>query len=77
VELERDVTPADRYGRALAYVWVGEELYNLVLVRDGYAGLLTVPPNVKYAGVLAACHREARAGRRGLWGLGPAALGGR
>ena len=69
VELERDVTPADRYGRTLAYVWVGEELYNLVIVRDGYAGLLTLPPNVRYAGVLAACHRTARESRRGLWAL--------
>ena len=69
VELERDVTPADRYGRTLAYVWVGEELYNLVIVRDGYAGLLTLPPNVRYASVLAACHRTARESRRGLWAL--------
>jgi micrococcal nuclease len=69
VELERDVTPTDRYGRTLAYVWVGEELYNLVVVRDGYAGLLTLPPNVKYAGVLAACHQTARESRRGLWAL--------
>ena len=69
VELERVVTPADRYGRTLAYVWVGEELYNLVIVRDGYAGLLTLPPNVRYAGVLAACHRTARESRRGLWAL--------
>jgi len=69
VELERDTTATDRYGRTLAYVWVGEELYNLVIVRDGYAGLLTIPPNVKYAGVLAACHRTARESRRGLWAL--------
>ena len=76
VELERDAAAIDRHGRALAYVWVGQELFNVVLVRDGYAGVLTVPPNVKYAGVLAACHREARQGRRGLWALGPAAAGG-
>ena len=67
VEMERDATALDRYGRALAYVWVGDELYNLVIVREGFAGLLTIPPNVKYAGTLAACHRAAREGRRGLW----------
>jgi micrococcal nuclease len=69
IEIERDVTTLDRYGRTLAYVWVGDELYNLVIVRDGYAGLLTVPPNVRYAEVLAACHRSARESRRGLWAL--------
>ena len=67
VEMERDTTALDRYGRTLAYVWVGEELYNLVIVREGYAGLLTVPPNVKYAQTLSACHRTAREARRGLW----------
>ena len=67
IEMERDTTALDRYGRTLAYVWLGEELYNLVVVREGYAGLLTIPPNVKYAGTLAACHRTARESRRGLW----------
>jgi endonuclease YncB( thermonuclease family) len=67
IEIERDVTALDRYGRTLAYVWLGDELYNLVLVREGYAKLITLPPNVKYAGTLAACYRAARAGRRGLW----------
>lgn len=69
VQIELDATAADRYGRALAYVWRGDELYNVVIVRDGYAGLLTIPPNVRYADVLAACHRTARAARRGLWAL--------
>ena len=69
IQLERDATPLDRYGRTLAYVWVGDELYNLVVVRDGYAGLMTIPPNVRYADVLAACHRSAREARRGLWAL--------
>jgi micrococcal nuclease len=67
VQIERDVTGTDRYRRALAYVWVGDELYNLVVVREGYAGVLTVSPNLKYAGVLAACLRAARDDRRGLW----------
>ena len=67
VELERDATALDRHGRTLAYVWVGQELYNVLIMREGYASPLTVPPNVKYAGTLAACHRAARGARRGLW----------
>ena len=70
VEIERDATALDRYGRTLAYVWVGDELYNLLIVREGYANLLTIPPNVKYAGTLAACYRTARESHRGLWALG-------
>jgi endonuclease YncB( thermonuclease family) len=67
IEMERDVTVLDQYGRTLAYLWLGDELYNVVLVREGYARLITLPPNVKYAGTLAACYRAARAARRGLW----------
>jgi micrococcal nuclease len=67
IELEHDATTLDRYGRTLAYVWVGDELYNLTIVREGYASLLTIPPNVRYAETLAACHRTARQARRGLW----------
>jgi micrococcal nuclease len=67
IEIERDTTAVDRYGRTLAYVWLGEELYNVLIVREGYASLMTVPPNVKYAHTLAACHRVARESRRGLW----------
>jgi len=67
VELEGDATALDRHGRRLAYVWVGEELYNVVIMREGYASPLTIPPNVKYAETLAACHRAARGARRGLW----------
>jgi len=67
IDIERDVTALDRYGRTLAYVWLGDELYNVILVREGYAHLITLPPNVRYAGTLAACYRAARAARRGLW----------
>lgn len=67
VRLEQDVGPRDRYGRALAYVWLGDALVNEVLVREGWAFLLTVPPNVKYVNRLQRAQRTARAARAGLW----------
>lgn len=67
--LEFDVQRRDRYGRTLAYVWLADgRLFNLVILREGYAQVLTIPPNVRYAGLLVACQREARENRRGLWG---------
>src|SRR4051812_24652704 len=48
VRLETDVAPLDRYGRVLAYVWAGPKLINETMVRDGWALLYTVPPNVRY-----------------------------
>ncbi len=69
VRLELDVEERDKYGRLLAYVWVGDELFNATLLREGYAQLMTVPPNVKYVDQFVALQREAREAGRGLWGL--------
>src|SRR5918992_2578300 len=46
VRLETDASQRDRFGRELAYVWTGTTLVNEVLVREGWAVLYTVPPNV-------------------------------
>lgn len=67
VRLERDLSLTDRYGRLLAYVWVGPTLVNETMVRDGWAVLYTVPPNVKYADRLGRAQKEARAQGAGLW----------
>ncbi len=67
VRLEYDAQPYDRYGRLLAYVYVEERLINAQLVEDGYAHLLTIPPNVKHAEEFRELAKRARANRRGLW----------
>jgi micrococcal nuclease len=67
VRLEADVAPRDRYGRVLAYAWNGSTLGNERMVRDGWAVLYTVPPNVKYAERLSRAQSEARARGAGLW----------
>jgi micrococcal nuclease len=67
VRLESDVAPTDRYGRVLAYVWVGPTLVNEAMVHDGWAVLYTVPPNVKYVDRFTRAQNEARALGTGLW----------
>lgn len=67
VRLEHDVRPLDQYRRTLAYVWAGDTLVNEAMVREGWAVLYTVPPNVRYVDRLRAAEREARDARRGLW----------
>jgi micrococcal nuclease len=62
VRLELDAERRDRYGRLLAYVWVGDTLVNEVLVRTGHAAPYTVPPNVKYADRFLDAARDARVG---------------
>jgi len=59
----------DRYGRALAYVYLEDGRFlNLLLVRRGFAQVLTVPPNVEFAERFTRAARRARAAGRGLWG---------
>ena len=76
VELEFDVERRDRYGRLLAYLWLPDgTLFNADILREGYAHVLTIPPNVRYAPHFRALQREARATGRGLWSAGVARRG--
>jgi len=67
VRLELDVQERDRYGRLLAYVYVGDQMVNAELVRRGYAQVMTVPPNVRHQELFVKLQREAREQKRGLW----------
>lgn len=80
VWLETDVGLRDRYGRLLAYVWlsppssvsaaeVRAKMFNAQLLTEGYAQLMTIPPDVKYVDYFMALQTEAREASRGLWGL--------
>lgn len=73
VYLEKDVSETDRYGRLLRYVFVGDVFVNAELVRQGYAQVVTYPPDVKYQSLLLQMQKEAREAGRGLWGVKPTA----
>jgi len=67
VRLKRDVEWRDRFGRLLAYVYVGDTDVGAELLRRGYAEPLVVPPNVRNASRFRQLGREAREAGRGLW----------
>lgn len=68
VSLEFDVEKYDKYGRLLAYVYLKDGTFiNAKIVEQGYANLMTIPPNVKYADLFLKLYREARTRKRGLW----------
>lgn len=52
VGIEFDVQMKDSYDRYLVYVWIDGALFNKSILKDGYAALMTVPPNVKYVDYL-------------------------
>lgn len=77
--LEFDVEARDRYRRLLAYVYFkdskGEFSFagqpfkqlNLELVKAGWAQVLTVPPNVRYAQEYLLASQLARSQDKGMW----------
>lgn len=68
VRLEYDVTRYDQYHRTLAYVFLEDGTFvNAALLKGGYAVVLTVPPNVRYADEFLRLQRKARRQERGLW----------
>ncbi len=68
VELEKDVSETDRYGRLLRYVWVEGNMVNATLVAMGYAQVATYPPDVKYQQDFLELQRQAQEAGLGLWG---------
>ncbi len=68
VRLVGDVEARDRYGRLLAYVWLPDgTFWNALLAAEGYAQLITIPPDVTYAGLFRRLVDEARSANRALW----------
>lgn len=78
VSLIKDVSDTDKYGRLLRYVYVdpptGEArdvFVNDYLVRQGFARIDTVPPDIAYQKQLLEAQREAKGQGRGLWARCP------
>lgn len=73
IVLERDVSDTDRFDRLLRYAWLGDggtwTFVNLELVRQGFAQVVTYPPDVRWTDALLDAQREARGAGRGLWGV--------
>lgn len=69
VRLVRDVEARDRYGRLLAYVYRSSDglFINLEMAREGFADVLTFPPNVAHAEEFVAAVAAAREADMGLW----------
>jgi micrococcal nuclease len=71
IRLVGDVEQRDRYGRLLAYVYRQADglFVNAELLRQGYAQLLTIPPNIAHTDEFTAIAGRAREGAQGLWAV--------
>ena len=68
VKLVADREAFDKYGRALAYVYVDDKFVNAELIKGGFARTLEVPPNTSKAAELNKLERVAISTNKGLWG---------
>lgn len=74
VQLEKDVSEVDKYGRLLRYVYVdpstssGQVIFvNELLVKEGFAHASSYPPDVKYQDLLNSVQKDAQSQNKGLW----------
>ncbi|HEX30849.1 TPA: nuclease [Candidatus Poribacteria bacterium] len=70
VWLEFDKRRKDKYDRLLAYVYLDPlklSMVNAIFLSQGYATLMIIPPNVKYADQFEMLQREAKEEELGLW----------
>ncbi len=68
VQLVKDVSESDRYGRLLRYVYLPDGTFvNLKLVQEGFAYADTFPPDVKYSKLFVTAQKQAQMQKAGLW----------
>ena len=67
VSLVADEEDRDRFDRLLRYVYVDGKFVNDLLVREGYATTLSIPPNTKYWEQFAQAEDNAEENSLGLW----------
>ena len=82
VLLVKDATDRDKYGRLLRFVYllrtssaailsVATTSIDLELVAEGYARVLTIPPNTAHEADFKAAAAAAKAAKLGFWGACP------
>lgn len=69
VQLEKDVSGTDKYGRFLYYIWLDGKLYNEMLLEKGLARVAVYPPDVKYVDEFRQVQKQAQQAAIGIWSI--------
>lgn len=74
VNLIKDVSDKDKYGRLLRYVYldspVGSSTGNFIneyLIKNGYAKIMTIKPDTKYSKIFSDDEKFAKINNLGIW----------
>lgn len=68
VEMEKDVSETDKYGRFLRYIWIDGLMVNEELVKNGWAEVSSFPPDIKYQERFRLEQIKAELNHLGIWG---------
>ncbi|MDR6554978.1 thermonuclease family protein [Paenibacillus qinlingensis] len=70
VQLEMDVSERDKYGRLLCYLYIGDQMFNALLLENGYARVAYIyPPNVKYVDQFREIQKQAQQKGLNIWSV--------
>lgn len=83
IELEKDVSNTDKYGRMLSYVWYQEpikdkngkliktidKMFNVKILEEGYATVVSYPPDIKYLDKFIIIQQTAQKNKKGFWNM--------
>ncbi|MVQ39773.1 thermonuclease family protein [Paenibacillus anseongensis] len=70
VRLELDVSERDKYGRLLCYLYIGDKMFNEMLLENGYARVAYIyPPNVKYVDKFREIQKAAQLKGVNIWSV--------
>ena len=67
IKIERDVLYKDKYQRILGYIIVDNIMVNEELLKNGFADILFIQPDVKYKNRLINAYNYAKDNKLGLW----------
>jgi micrococcal nuclease len=68
VKLVKDVSETDKCGRLLRFVYVGDQMIDDELVKEGAAKIETVPPDTEFKDEFQMSENYAKENKLGLWG---------
>jgi micrococcal nuclease len=70
VEIEKDVSERDKYGRLLCYLYIDGKMFNEMLLEKGLARVAYVyPPNVKYVEPFRDIQKNTQQKGIGIWSI--------
>ena len=67
ITMIKDVSDKGKYGRLLRYVYVDDQFVNEYLIKNGFAKLMTIKPDIKYSLQFKADQAEAKVNNLGIW----------